>query len=208
MKGVSMTFHKANTLPGLPNGVKLFPFVLRCFQCSTNAQLSVPYEIHVISFTGGLRGNTITKETPQSSLFHFQAPDTAFLSFLVLFSFCTRWLLVFFRDERHLFGSLQRVTELWKSLVFQSCSFSILYPIWRWWSKGSELREKLKDVCFGVNNNKTNPQTHKRPSFKDCPSANAREHTAVFPYLKMHLVLMDFNGWLFLVQYLSNDPYV
>lgn len=119
------------------------------------------------------------------------------LSFLVLFSFCTRWLLVFFRDERQLFGSLQRVTELWKSLVFQSCSFSILYPIWRWWSKGSELREKLKDVCFGVNNNKTNPQTHKRPSFKDCPSANAREHTAVFPYLKMHLVLMNLNGSFF-----------
>lgn len=81
-------------------------------------------------------------------------------------SFCPVLLLyeaaAGFGDERHLFGSLQRVTELWKSLVLQSRSFSILYPIWRWWSKGSELREKLKDVCFGVNNNNTNPQTRMR----------------------------------------------
>lgn len=95
-------------------------------------------------------------------------------------SFCPVLLLykgaAGFWDERHFFGSLQRVTELWKSLVLQSCSFSILYPIRRWWSKGSEPREKLKDVCSGVNNNNnTNPQTHTRQIFKDCPSANVRE---------------------------------
>lgn len=56
-----MTFQKANSVLGLPNGVKLFPFVLMCFQCFTNAQLSALYEIHVISLTGGLRGNAITK---------------------------------------------------------------------------------------------------------------------------------------------------
>lgn len=112
------------------------------------------------------------KEILLSSLFSF--PSTGFYLpllfsflfafFLDLFSFCRRRLLFFFffLDERHLFGGLQRTTGLEKSLVLQSCSFSILYPIWKGWSKESEPREKLKDVWSVVNNTETNPQTHTR----------------------------------------------
>lgn len=87
-----------------------------------------------------------SQRDPTIFTFSFASPG-----YCLSLSFCPVLLLcktaAGFWDERHLFGSLQRVTELWKSLVLQSCSFSILYPIWRWWSKGSELREKLK-VCL------------------------------------------------------------
>lgn len=157
-----MTFsHKANNALGPFNELFLCSQPTSSQRCLTDARLSVLHEVHVFPLTGGLRGNAITKRPHNLHFFfHFPALDAASLSHFVLFSFCARRLLVF-QDERHLFGSLQRVTQLWKSLVLQRCSFSILHPILRWWSKGSELREKLKDVCFGVNNN-TNPQTRMR----------------------------------------------
>jgi len=108
-----------------------------------------------------LEENVITKRSHNLHDFISQ-PWILPLSPSLSLSFCPALLLykaaAGFWDERHLFGSLQRVRELLKSLVLQSCSFPILYPIWRCWSKGSELREKLKDVYFGVkNNNNTNP---------------------------------------------------
>lgn len=65
--------------------------------CLTDARLSMLNEVHVISLTGGIRGKYDHKETPQSSVFHFPALDTASPSpsHSVLFFFCTRQLLVF-----------------------------------------------------------------------------------------------------------------
>lgn len=98
-----------------------------------------------------------SQRDPKFFAFTFRSPG-----YYLSLSFCPVLLLykaaAGFWNERHLYGSLQRVTELSKSLVLKTYSFSMLYPILRWWSKGSELREKLKVVCFGVNNN-TNPQT-------------------------------------------------
>lgn len=174
-----MTFQKVNSLIGLLNEVTLFLF------SSLFDVWQMPGYQRFMKYKS-LPSKEALEETrsqrdPTIFAFSFLSRGSVFLSHFALFSLCKRWLLVFW-DERHLFGSLQRITELWKSLVFQSCSISILYPIWRWWSKGSELWEKLKDVCFGVNNNKTNPQTHRWLSFKDCPSANAREQ--IYQYLK------------------------
>lgn len=116
------------------------------------------------------------RETSQSSL-HFTALDAPCF-FPVLFSFCMRLLV--FQDERRLFGSLQRVAQLWKSLVL-AVLFALHNFYDQYWGddqKKSEPREKLKDVGFGLNNN-SNARGQAPAAFRDRPSGNSKKRRPV-----------------------------
>lgn len=117
------------------------------------------------------------KKTSPSSLFHLWALDTACRSHFVLFSLCTRRLLLFEMKDACL-AAFKESRNSESHLYCRAALSLFLHPILRWWSKGWELREKLKDVCFGLNNN-TNPQTYMN-LFKDCASPKSRER---FDYL-------------------------
>lgn len=143
-------------LLGLLKGVRLL-CLLQAVDVWQHAWLSKLSEAHVVFLAGGLRGRAITIRPHNLHLFISKTGIPLFFSLIsVYFPFCTRQLLVFFGDERHLFSCLQRVTQHWKSLVLQSCSVSILNPILRWWSKRIRAEGEVKclrDVCSGVNNN-------------------------------------------------------
>lgn len=123
--------------------------------CLTDSRLSMVNEVHVISLTGGLGGNAITKR-PHNLHYFISKPWILPFSLILSCSPFVQSDCCFLR---------------WKTLVWQPSKshrtlkvtciavlfILILYPIWRWWSKGSELKKKLKEVCFGVNSNNTNP---------------------------------------------------
>ena len=88
MEGINMTFPKANSLLGLL-------FFFSGLRCTTDAYLSILYEVHVLLLHRRPKWKCDNKETSQSSLFFpFRALETV-PSYFVLFPFCTRRLLVF-----------------------------------------------------------------------------------------------------------------
>lgn len=96
----------------------------------------------------------------------------------------------------------------WKTLVWQPSKshrtlkvtciavlfILILYPIWRWWSKGWELKEKLKEVCFGEYNNTHRPTQGSllRIVLQLMPESR---HITKFCIWKMSSVLMNLKGF-------------
>lgn len=153
--GRSMTFKKANDLLGLLNGLFLCSHPCSGSGCFADARSSVPNEIHIFTLNGCLKGNVITKR-PQTLHFYISKPWTLPFSLILSCSPFVRGMVFEMKDT--CLAVFKESQNFQRHLYCRAILFQFYIPILGWWSKGSDWREKLKDVFFGVNNN-TNPQT-------------------------------------------------